>query len=127
MLKLVMIAAGGGAGALLRYAVAGWAQKLGTGSFPLGTLVVNVSGCLVIGLLAARFAGPHLIREEYRLAILVGVLGAFTTFSTFGLDTFSLANAGQMQLAIVNVVLSNGCGLACVWIGYRLGTKWFGV
>ena len=127
MLKLVMIAAGGGVGALLRYGVAGWAQKLGGGSFPLGTLVVNVSGCLVIGTLAALFAGPHLIREEYRLAILVGVLGAFTTFSTFGLETLSLANAGQLRLAVLNIVLSNGCGLASVWIGYRLGVKWFGV
>ncbi len=127
MLKLVMIAAGGGVGALLRYAVSGWAQKLGTGSFPLGILVVNVMGCLVIGLLAARFAGPHLVREEYRLALLVGVLGAFTTFSTFGLDTFSLANEGQVRLAVLNVVLSNLCGLASVWIGYRLGEKWFGV
>ncbi len=126
MLKLVMIAAGGGAGALLRYAVSGWAQKLGTGSFPLGILVVNVMGCLAIGLLAARFAGPHLVREEYRLALLVGVLGAFTTFSTFGLDTFSLANEGQVRLAVLNVVLSNLCGLASVWIGYRMGEKWFG-
>ncbi len=127
MLKLVMIAAGGGVGALLRYAVSGWVQKLGTGSFPLGILVVNVTGCLVIGLLAARFAGPHLVREEYRLALLVGVLGAFTTFSTFGLDTFSLANEGQVRLAMLNVVLSNVCGLASVWIGYRMGEKWFGV
>ncbi len=127
MLKLVMIALGGSVGALLRYSVSGWAQKLGSGSFPLGTLVVNVSGCLAIGLLVALFAGPHLIREEIRLAILVGVLGAFTTFSTFGAETLALVNAGQVRLAVLNVVLSNGCGLASAWIGYRLGEKWFGV
>jgi len=125
--KLLMIMAGGGAGALLRYAVAGWAQRLGNGSFPLGTLTVNVVGCLVLGLLGALFAGPHLIREEYRVGILVGLLGAFTTFSTFGFETFTLANEGQFRLAAVNILLSNGFGLIAVWFGYRAAGRWLGV
>jgi len=127
MLKLVMIAAGGAAGALLRYAATGWAQKLTDGSFPAGTLVVNLLGCFLIGALGALFAGPHLIREEYRIGCLVGLIGAFTTFSTYGWETFALANEGQMRLAVVNIVLSNGVGLVAVWLGYRVAEKWFGV
>ena len=127
MLKLVMIAAGGGVGAVLRYAVAGWGQRLGDGVFPVGTLVVNVIGCLLIGVLGAAFAGPHLIREEYRLALMVGVLGSFTTFSTFGAETFALVNAGQLRLAMLNIMLSNGLGLSAAWFGYRAGERWFGM
>ncbi len=126
MLKLVLIAAGGAVGALLRYAVSGSAQKLTSGTFPVGTLCVNVTGCILIGFFGALFAGPHLVREEYRVALLIGLLGAFTTFSTFGWETFSLANAGQFWLAGLNIALSNGAGLVAVVLGYRLGTKWFG-
>ncbi len=127
MFKLVMIASGGAVGAILRYAISGWVQKFANGSFPAGTLVVNLLGCLLIGFVGAFLAGPHLVREEYRVALLVGLLGAFTTFSTFGWETFALANAGQMWLAAVNIVASNGVGLVAVWFGYRVAEKWFGV
>lgn len=127
MFKLVMIAAGGAVGALLRYAVSGWAQRIASGSFPTGTLFVNLLGCFLIGFLGAFFAGPHLIRDEYRVALLVGLLGAFTTFSTFGWETFTLANGGQLGLAVVNIALSNGAGLVAVWFGYRMSEQWFGV
>jgi len=127
MFKILMIAAGGAVGATLRYSISGWGQKLVSGSFPIGTLLVNVIGCLLIGFACALFAGPHLIREEYRAGLLIGLLGAFTTFSTFGWETFALANAYQMRLAILNIVLSNGVGLFAVWFGYRVGEKWFGV
>jgi CrcB protein len=126
LLKLLLIAVGGAAGAVLRYAVAGWAQRLTDGSFPLGTLAVNVSGCFAIGLAGAFFAGPQLVREEYRAALLVGLLGAFTTFSTYGWESFSLINAGQFRQAALNVVVSNIAGLAAVWLGYRLSEQWFG-
>lgn len=125
--KWIMIMAGGSVGALSRYLVAGFAQKLANGAFPVGTLVVNIVGCLLMGVAGAIFAGPHLIREEYRMALLVGFLGAFTTFSTFGAETFSLANAGQFRLAAANILLSNGLGLVAVWFGYRMSEKWFGV
>lgn len=127
MFKFVMIAAGGAVGAVLRYAVSGWAQKFANGSFPTGTLLVNLLGCFLIGLLGAFFAGPHLVRDEYRVALLVGLLGAFTTFSTFGWESFALANDGQLWLAAVNIVLSNGVGLVAVWLGYRMAENWFGV
>jgi CrcB protein len=127
MLKLTLIAAGGAAGALLRYAVAGVVQPLAQSAFPAGTLAVNVAGCFAIGFLGALFAGPVLVREEYRAGILIGILGAFTTFSTFGWESFALANDGQIGAAATNLVLSNALGLTAVWIGYRLGESWFGV
>lgn len=127
MLKILLIAAGGGAGAVLRFLVAGWGQRLTTGVFPLGTLTVNVVGCLAIGFLGALFAGPWLVREEYRLAATVGLLGGLTTFSTYGFETVSMANDGQLEMALLNVLASNALGLFAVWLGYRVSESWFGV
>ena len=87
MYKLVLIFFGSGVGGMLRYALGGWVQRLADGRLPLGTLIVNLSGCLLIGFLTAAFSGRVLIREEYRVALLIGVLGGYTTFSTFGLET----------------------------------------
>ena len=127
MVKLLLIAAGGAVGSLLRYLVSGWGQSLIGGWFPLGTLIVNVSGCLVIGALGGFFAGPQLVREEYRVALLVGVLGAYTTFSNFGWETFTLARDGELRLVLANLLLNNLLGLVAVWFGYRIAEKWFGV
>ncbi len=122
-MKLLMIAGGGAVGAVSRYYLAGWAQRLVSGTFPVGTLTVNVLGCLLIGMLGAFFGGPHLVRQEYRLLLMIGVLGGFTTFSTFGLETLTLMNEGQLGQAGLNVLLSNGLGLLAVWLGYR-ATQW---
>ena len=119
-MKWLLIACGGGAGTILRYAMASWGQRLVTGVFPLGTLMVNTVGCLAIGFLAALFAGPLLIREEYRLAILVGFLGGFTTFSTYSYETFALLGDGEWWSAPANVLLSNALGLFALWLGVRL-------
>jgi CrcB protein len=126
MVKILLIAAGGGAGALLRYLVSGLVYKVADSPFPFGTLVVNVFGCLVAGSLFAYFSSPHLVREEYRVALLIGVLGAFTTFSTFSWETLSLARDGELRLALVNVVLTNVLALTALWFGYRITEKWFG-
>lgn len=120
MTKLLFIAGGGAAGSILRYLAAGWGQRLVGGTFPFGTLLVNVGGCLLIGYLATLFAGPALVREEYRLALLVGFLGGFTTFSTFGLETHGLLTDGDWSLAVANLLASNALGLFAVWIGHRL-------
>jgi len=112
---------------VLRYGVAGWVQKMGGGSFPVGTLVVNVSGCLAIGFLAMIFTGPVLIREELRIAVLIGVLGGYTTFSAFGRETFALIADRQVGLAAANIALSNVLGLVAVWLGHRVGERLFGV
>jgi CrcB protein len=126
MSKVVLIFVGSGLGGVCRYALSGWAQRLGNGSFPLGTLMVNLVGCLVIGFLSAAFAGRWLVREEYRIAIIVGVIGGFTTFSAFGVETFALLNDGQYVPAVANVAASVVFGLSAVWIGYRLAERWLG-
>jgi CrcB protein len=124
--KLLIVAAGGAVGAVLRYLVAMWVQRLGDG-FPIGTLTVNLIGCLAIGIGGAVMASPYIIREEYRLAVFIGLLGAFTTFSTFGYETFELFNDRQFARGMLNIALSNGLGLLGVWLGYRLTEHWLGV
>jgi CrcB protein len=125
--KLLIIAAGGGVGSVLRYLLAGAAQRLTGSVLPIGTMTVNVVGCLAIGLVAAYFAGPQLVRAEWRLGLMVGLLGGFTTFSSFSFETVALLNDGQMRAAVLNVVLSNVLCLAAAWLGYRVGQAWFGV
>jgi CrcB protein len=116
VLKITLIATGGAAGSLLRYWLGMRVQ--GGAAFPYGTLVVNVSGCLAIGFLAAVLAGPG-VREEYRLAILVGVLGGYTTYSSFGLETYRLATGGQAGMAAAYVLLTNVLAIGAVWAGAK--------
>lgn len=126
MNKVLLIAGAGALGSVCRYGLAFWGQRLSGSMFPVGTLMVNMAGCLCIGFLGYLFTGLYLIREEYRLAIFVGFLGAFTTFSTFGWETFSLLNAGQKGAALANLLLSNLIGLAAVWAGYRIAESIYG-
>ena len=121
--NILAIALGGAIGAVLRFFLRGWMDRLVDSPFPLGTLTVNVLGCLLMGLLGAYFTGPHLVREEHRAALLVGVLGAFTTFSTFGWETFLVARQGQVGHAVANVLLSNVLGIGAVVLGFGLGQK----
>ena len=130
MLKFLLIAVGGAVGSILRYLVHGsvqrWVDPLDDGAvFPLGTLTVNVLGCLVIGMLTALFSGPWPLREEYRIGLTVGLLGGFTTFSTFGLESFGLVNQGNLRLALVYVLASCLLGFAAVLVGYRVVTRVF--
>ncbi len=127
MYKLILIGLGGAAGTILRYLLGGWIQRSTSSSFPTGTLVINVSGCFAIGFLGMLFTGPSLIREEYRVAVLVGILGGYTTFSTFGRETFLLAGDRQYLYATLNLLLSNTFGLLAVWLGHRLAELRFGV
>lgn len=129
MLRLSLIFLAGGAGCILRFLLAGWIQGLGGAApqrFPVGTLAANLLGCLVIGFVASLLTGPMLIRDEYRLAILVGLLGGFTTFSTFAWETLVLASGGQFLLATANIVISNVAGLLAAWGGSRLALVLYG-
>ena len=126
MKYVLWVAVGGSIGAVGRYLISSGIQKWAGTSFPLGTLTVNLVGCFLLGLLAALFTGPLLIREEYRLALLVGGLGAFTTFSTYGYETLTLMNDGQKGLALFNIGLSNVLGLTAVWFGLRVAEFWHG-
>jgi CrcB protein len=131
--RIALIFVGGGAGSVLRYLVQGWVQSLllavfGRAVFPLGTMVVNVSGCLVIGLLAGMFFGPRAmpINTDLRLAILVGILGGYTTFSSFSLETINLSDSREFLFASLNVILSVAIGLAATWVGKQWGEHLLG-
>lgn len=113
---------GAGLGGILRYWLGSLIQSR-AGEFPLGTLVVNVTGCLVMGILAARWAGPGGPREELRLAVLVGVLGGYTTFSSFGRDAMTLASKQQWGGAAGYVLASVVLSLLAVWAGSWIGAK----
>lgn len=117
-----LIALGGACGSLLRHAAQLGVQRAVGHPFPFGTLAVNVVGCLLIGVVAAA-AGPLGWRDEHRLAITTGLLGGFTTFSAFGLETLSLANHGRLALALANIALSVTLGLFAVYLGLRLGDR----
>ena len=126
MAKLFLIFLGSGLGGVSRYLLSGWAQRASSGSFPTGTLLVNILGCLAIGFLSAAFASRWLFREEFRIALIIGLIGGFTTFSAFGMETFAMLNDGQRLRAGVNVLLSVVFGLMAVWIGYRVAERWLG-
>ena len=119
MSSLVYIAIGGAAGALLRYSVSGITYKYLDGFLPWGTLAVNMLGCFAIGFLWQFFevigSSPN-----SRAFIFIGILGAFTTFSTFGLESFNLLREGQVGYALINIVLSNALGLGLVFAGFIL-------
>jgi len=121
--QLLLVFLGSGLGGVLRYLFGGWVQRFGKEAhFPIGTLAVNLIGCLLAGLLAGAFAHRWPMREEYRVAVVIGLLGGFTTFSSFGLETYALITTGQPGRAALNIALSAGLGLAAIWLGYRLAT-----
>lgn len=118
--KLLLIAAGGAFGALLRYAVSGWTYAAMGEAFPWGTMAANLAGCFLIGVLWAGSEGAS-FSAETRAFVFTGMIGAFTTFSTFGLDAVSLMRDGAAGRALAYVVVSNVFGLALVYAGLVLG------
>ena len=121
----IAVAIGGALGSVARHGVNHLVHaRLLTARFPFGTVAVNVSGCFIIGLLAGLLASDRIaLRAHWREFIFVGLLGGFTTFSTFGLDTLFLSRTGSAGQAALNVGLQVIGGLAAVWFGYQLGTR----
>ena len=121
----IVVALGGALGALARHGVNHivHGRWLAT-RFPVGTAVVNLVGCLVIGLLAGLLASDRLaLRDTTRQFIFVGLLGGFTTFSSFGLDTLTLSRGGSATQAVLNIALQVIGGLLAVWVGYAIGIR----
>lgn len=119
---ILAIAAGGAIGAVARHALNALVHRRLPLLFPYGILVVNVVGCLAIGLLAGAVASGRVsLSQPVRSFLFVGVLGGFTTFSSFGLDTLTLARGGASAAAFANVIGHVSLGLAAVWLGFAIG------
>lgn len=120
-MNYLYIVLGAAAGAPLRYFLGSRIQERTGGAFPWGTLLVNVSGCLLIGFILGIAEARGSLAREARLLLVTGFLGSYTTFSAFGWETYSLARADDIAHAAANVAASFVLGLAAVWAGAQLG------
>lgn len=116
-MNYLMIGIGGFVGAISRYALAVWIEQRWSHNFPLGTFIINVSGSFFIGLLMVLFTERLLVNPQWRLLLVVGFLGAYTTFSTFEYETGALLKDGEWLFAMLNVVLSVVAGFIALKLG----------
>src|SRR5215471_21401050 len=121
--KYLMVLVGGGVGALVRYALGlEIAARIG-GRFPLGTMVINVTGSFLIGLLMTLLTERFQPHPNWRLLLVVGVLGGYTTFSTFEYETFRAVQDGGKWIGLLNVAGSVVLGYIAVWIGAAIAGR----
>ncbi|MGH8504033.1 MAG: fluoride efflux transporter CrcB [Gammaproteobacteria bacterium] len=123
MLQTLAIAAGGALGAALRYWTSVGVHSVLGREFPYGTLTVNVAGSLLIGLLAVLLLDRFNVEPVWRAGLLVGVLGAFTTFSTFSFETLNLLEQGDIAKGVLNSVLNFSLCLFATWLGLLIGRQ----
>ena len=122
-INLLAIAGAGAVGALFRFGLSNGVYRVLGREFPYGTLVVNALGSLLIGYFFVLFLERVDASEIWRSAILIGLLGSFTTFSTFSLETLNLFNEGAYVKAMLNVILSVAMCLAGTWMGFALARQ----
>ena len=120
LIAATWVGIGGFLGAVLRYGLSGLVQKQFLSAFPFGTLAVNLVGCLAIGVVAGLVDARQLFSPSFRAFLLIGLVGGFTTFSTFGYEAFAMLRDGESLRAFGYVALHVVVGLALVWIGYIL-------
>ena len=120
-MQALAIAAGGAIGALLRFWVSNGVYTLVGRTFPYGTLAVNVLGSLLMGVLYVLLVDKLMLGGQWRAALLIGLLGAFTTFSTFSIETLNLLEEGEAIRALINVLLSVALCLGAAWVGVLAG------
>ena len=118
MQKTIFIAVAGLLGTLVRYWLSGVVARQYGETFPWGTMAVNLVGCFLAGAVFYLADERFLLSPTLRTIILIGFLGGLTTFSSYGLQTFTLLRDGELAIAMLNVVLSNVLGLLMVWTGY---------
>jgi CrcB protein len=118
---LLLVGAGGFFGAIARYVLDGWVSRLTGGGFPWGTLVVNVSGSFALGALFALTVERGVLPTEVRAPLMIGFIGAYTTFSTFMLESWRLVEVGDMVPALANIGGSVVLGLVAVAVGLAVG------
>ena len=123
--QILGIMLGGAVGALFRYFVSNGIYLLLGRGFPYGTLAVNVMGSFLMGMLTILLIEKGDVSEAVKLMLLVGFLGAFTTFSTFSMDTLNLINQGQILRAFLNMFLNVGICVFAVWVGIIIGKQFW--
>jgi CrcB protein len=121
--QILGIALGGSIGTVLRYWVSTTVHSFVSRDFPYGTLLINVSGSLIMGLLYVLLVERWAVGVEWRSAILIGVLGGYTTFSSFSIETLLLFEEGGQVRALMNVLLSVSLCLIAVWLGVAAGRR----
>jgi CrcB protein len=121
-MSYLIVFIGAGIGGVCRYLMSPAVQNLSKDwTFPIGTFSVNMLGCFIIGFLGQLAESKGLFQGDTRLFLFIGVLGGFTTFSSFGFETFQLLRDGQILYAVLNAVLQVAIGLLFVWVGWVLG------
>jgi CrcB protein len=123
LIQTLAIAAGGAVGAVFRFWMSTWVHHMTGRGFPYGTLSVNVLGSLLMGMLYIYLVERSILGPEWRAALVIGLLGAFTTFSTFSMETFNLIEGGEWLKAVMNVFLSVVLCLGAAWVGVIVGRQ----
>ena len=126
MIEVCAVGLGGFVGAIARYGLSGLVHGRYAGGFPLGTLVVNVLGCLVIGALLSLVESRPLLHPLAHLFLVMGLLGSFTTFSTLGYETLQLLRDRELATALLNVGANVVFGVGAAWAGW-VGVRWVAV
>ncbi len=121
MRTVIVLAVAGVLGTLSRYGLGGLVQKYNGTSFPFGTMIINIIGCFLIGLIMQIALNTDIISPTTRTALTIGFLGAFTTFSTFSYETVKLIEDSALLPAALNIALNVGVGLAATFLGIVLG------
>lgn len=123
MNQVLAIAAGGAVGSVLRFWMSTWVHSFAGRAFPYGTLAVNVLGCLAMGFLFVLFVDRFSDNTVLRAGILIGVLGGFTTFSSFSIETFNLIEQGEHVRALLNILGSLILCVSATWVGVIIGRQ----
>lgn len=120
MLPVILVALGGAIGAVLRYSLSNFVAYRFISSFPLGTLIVNVTGCLLVGYLLVKGFETGSLSMNWRLFLIIGIGGAFTTFSSFSFETVALMREGLYLMAVINVFVNLFLCLSATIVGVVL-------
>jgi CrcB protein len=123
LVQYLAVAGGGAVGAVLRLVVAQVSGRCFGTSFPIGTLIINLSGSMFLGWFLTIISGRVIVSDTVRLAVGVGFVGAYTTFSTFMYESNSLLESGSGNKALLNLIGSVVLGMAAVWAGVRIGSR----